>query len=276
VGGGAAPASAQYAGAIARPMQPGLPPGMSVFFQQPATTYRWSDGDWILSVGVTITNTVGYPVMFSPTTFSAWSNGAPMSYWAPAATLRAPQVIAPGQTVSGTLAWYYNRAQPQPVTALVTSGGPGGLYRTSLPVMPGGGAAPVAQPVVMAPTGVTPGVRFMMQPYGTSFRWSDSDWIARVHVTIVNGTPMPVQIDPSQFDAVANGTPMTDWSSAATLQSTVTLMPGQSISGTVAWYYNSALPPPMAVNVSYRSAPWVRQVVVTPVAPNGHVPGAVR
>ncbi len=270
-------ASAQMAGAVARPLQV-LPPGMAVRFQRPATTFRWSDGDWVVRVGVSVTNMTGMPTMLHPRTFDCWANGQPMTYWAPAASLQGPQMVLPGQTVSGTLAWYYNRRMPQPMVAMVTSGGMAAMYRDNLPVVPGANTPPLAMAVPVAPSigPVSPGVNFVFQPVGQTFRWSDGDWIARVTVTIVNGTPMPVQVDPSMFDAVANGQPMTDWSSAASMRGAVVLAPGQSTAGTLAWYYNRALPPPGAVMVTYRGAPWVSQMVVTPMAPMGQVPGAVR
>ena len=48
------------------------------------------------------------------------------------------------------------------------------------------------------------------------------------------------------------------------------------VSGTVAWYYNRNYPPPSAVMVSYDGAPWVRQMIATPMSPGGHIPGAVQ
>jgi hypothetical protein len=56
----------------------------------------------------------------------------------------------------------------------------------------------------------------------------------------------------------------------------VVLMPGQSIAGTMAWYYSQSLPPPTAVVVTYDGAPWVQQVIRTPVPPAGFAPGGVQ
>jgi hypothetical protein len=103
-----------------------------------------------------------------------------------------------------------------------------------------------------------------------SFRWSDSDWIARVEVEITsrNGG---VVVDPAAFGATSNGVGMTAWSPAATIQSPVTVGPGRPARGTLAWYYARTLPRPAQVTVSAGApgaAPQFRAAVVAMNAPD--------
>jgi hypothetical protein len=175
---------------------------------------------------------------------------------APTATAASPQTPAPAPAPA-------SGATPQPPRHTTNEPAPF--------VQPTMNRPPTNMPYVPPPRPAMPaGVAVRGHGPATSFRWSDNDWIARVTVTITNRSPAPVSVDPDLFRANANGTEMIRWSPAASIQSPVRLAPGQSVTGTLAWYYNAALARPTRVTITAGAA--FRHTATLANGPDMHPP----
>ncbi len=114
----------------------------------------------------------------------------------------------------------------------------------------------------MPPGYPSAGPSMVVGPAGTTFRWSDGDWVVRVFVTLTNTSAMPATVLRGEIRATANGLPMTPWSPVSNLPPVVVLQPGQSTNGFVGWYYSGSNAQPMSVSVSLGASSAVRPVMM--------------
>jgi hypothetical protein len=73
----------------------------------------------------------------------------------------------------------------------------------------------------------------------------------RANATFTNRTSREIQVDRTAFSATCGGTAMQEARNSETFPEQATVQPGQSVSGTVAFYYDASMPQPLRVEVRY-------------------------
>lgn len=187
--------------------------------------WRYTDNDWIVRATVTVTNGTQAPQPVGRAAFQL----AGYTPWAADTDFPETTTLAPGQTVTGDIAWYADEAQPQPTTISIGYAGLTSvsvpLVRTPAPVQHGQGATVPAESLAVTVT-------------GDAIAWvhTDGDRCVRANVKIENTSSAPLSIPRSFVRGIVGTTAWTNWSGGATMPDPIVLPPGQAAEGWVTWY----------------------------------------
>jgi hypothetical protein len=213
--------------------------------------FRWTDGDWVARITVTVRNTGATPVDVDRSSFRL----AEWTPWGGSTDFPDHTTVNPGLTIQGDIGWYISGGTPQPQSFTVNyapgddENAPVLATRTFTPVFspapPAHGAVPNAL-VYTLPVNVA-------QP-GLTFIHTDGDRSVRIAVSITNNTGAPLSIPFGYFHAQVDGEDGTQWGPLTTLEDPINLAPGATASGTFGWYWSGAHGNPTAINFRFGPA----------------------
>jgi hypothetical protein len=187
--------------------------------------WRYTDNDWVVRATVTMTN--GTPTAQAVARASFQLPG--FTPWPSDADFPESTTLAPGQAVTGDLAWYIDEAQPQPTSLSIGYAGLASavvpLVRAPAPVQHGQGLA-------------TPSDNIPLTVTGDAISWvhTDGDRCIRANVKIQNTSSGPLAIPRNFVQGLVGTTAWTGWSGGATMPDPIVLPPGQAAEGWVTWY----------------------------------------
>lgn len=230
-----APAAAPVAAA---PAAPAAPTTMTLTARN-GSVWRFTDNDWIVRATVTMTNSTPTPQAVARASFQLPG----YTVWNSDADFPETVTLAPGQTVTGDLAWYIDDAQPQPTTISI---GYAGLTSITVPLVLAP-APPAHGQGLTAPTATLPIV-----VTGDAISWvhTDGDRCIRANVKITNTSNGPLSFPRSFIRGVVGAAAWTSWSGGATMADPITIAPGASSEGFVTWYTSGDPGVPPEVNIT--------------------------
>ena len=210
--------------------------------------YRWSDGDWIARITVSVRNNGTTPVDVDRSSFRLhdWTE------FGGDTTFPGHSTVNPGVAIDGDVAWYWGGGNPQPQTFVVNYA-PG--ENDESPVLATRTFTPAFSPAPLG-HGQVPNVLVLSLPVAVAqpaltFVHTDGDRAARVSFSLVNNTGAALSIPQGYFHASLDGTDGTTWGTLTSIEDPLVVAAGATASGTVGWYWSGAHGTPTTITFKF-------------------------